>query len=165
MYLWLAVFTLQPHKEERFLFPVYPLLAVAAAISINCLQRLFFRLFVRLQNRHYLDRTNWLSVSALLLAGLLSLSRLVAVHVNYSAPINAWMHLSHLTLQPDFVSPVGSHSEGLDAPAVINVCVGKEWHRFPNSFFLPGDDWQLKYLRSEFRGQLPQPYLKVSLGS
>lgn len=21
----------------------------------------------------------------------------------------------------------------------INVCVGKEWHRFPTSFFLPSD--------------------------
>ncbi len=21
----------------------------------------------------------------------------------------------------------------------VNVCVGKEWHRFPSSFFLPSD--------------------------
>ncbi len=41
----------------------------------------------------------------------------------------------------------------------FNSNPGKEWHRFPTSFFLPGDDWELKYLRSEFRGQLPQPFL------
>merc|ERR1719350_1032334 len=38
------------------------------------------------------------------------------------------------------------------------VCVGKEWHRYPSSFFLPNNNWDLKYIRSEFTGQLPQPY-------
>ena len=46
----------------------------------------------------------------------------------------------------------------------VNVCIGKEWHRFPNSFFLPNPDWQLSFLRSEFRGQLPQPYAETSDG-
>ncbi len=41
----------------------------------------------------------------------------------------------------------------------VNVCLGKEWHRFPASFFLPNDQWHLRFLRSEFQGQLPQPYL------
>ena len=31
--------------------------------------------------------------------------------------------------------------------------------RFPSSFFLPSEEWRLKFLRSEFRGQLPQPFL------
>ena len=32
-YLWLAIFTLQPHKEERFMYPAYPALALNAAID------------------------------------------------------------------------------------------------------------------------------------
>ena len=24
IYLWLAIFSLQPHKEERFMYPIYP---------------------------------------------------------------------------------------------------------------------------------------------
>lgn len=43
----------------------------------------------------------------------------------------------------------------------LNVCVGKEWHRFPNSFFLPDSKhWKLRFIQSEFRGQLPKPYLE-----
>ena len=40
----------------------------------------------------------------------------------------------------------------------VNVCVGKEWHRFPNSFYLPSPKWKLRFIRSEFKGQLPKPY-------
>lgn len=44
----------------------------------------------------------------------------------------------------------------------IRVCVGKEWHRFPNSFFLPDSKrWELHFIESEFRGQLPKHYSKV----
>ena len=44
----------------------------------------------------------------------------------------------------------------------IRVCVGKEWHRFPNSFFLPDSKrWELHFIESEFRGQLPKQYSKV----
>jgi len=43
-----------------------------------------------------------------------------------------------------------------------HVCVGKEWYRFPSSFFLPDpEEWKLKFLKSEFRGQLPRPYKEV----
>ena len=40
----------------------------------------------------------------------------------------------------------------------VNVCVGKEWHRFPSSFHLPSPKWKLRFIRSEFKGQLPKPY-------
>lgn len=33
-YLWLVVFTLQPHKEERFMYPAYPLLCMNAAVGL-----------------------------------------------------------------------------------------------------------------------------------
>ena len=95
------------------------------------------------------------------------MSRILAVHTSYSAPVSAWKHLGRV------------ESEGWAAgQPPYNVCVGKEWHRykiviffpwilsfqlflrFPSSFFLPSPDWEFKYLRSEFRGQLPQPFLK-----
>jgi alpha-1,2-mannosyltransferase len=34
------------------------------------------------------------------------------------------------------------------------VCVGKSWHQFPNSFFLP-TNVSLEFVQSEFKGQLP----------
>ena len=33
-YLWLIIMTLQPHKEERFFFPAYPLLCFNAAVTV-----------------------------------------------------------------------------------------------------------------------------------
>ncbi len=39
LFVWLAIFVPQPHKEERFLFPVYPLVALAAAATLVALAR------------------------------------------------------------------------------------------------------------------------------
>jgi alpha-1,2-mannosyltransferase len=61
MYLWLLVFWLQPHKEERFLFPVYPLICLAAALSVDTIQKLWYAFLVKVHIRHYLDHTQWIS--------------------------------------------------------------------------------------------------------
>lgn len=37
-YIWFAIFTLQPHKEERFLYVAYPFITLNAAISIFLLR-------------------------------------------------------------------------------------------------------------------------------
>lgn len=42
--LWLLVFGMQPHKEERFLFPIYPLIAMSAAVTLYSIERLLDRL-------------------------------------------------------------------------------------------------------------------------
>lgn len=34
LYIWLAVLTIQPHKEERFMFPAYPLICFNAAVTL-----------------------------------------------------------------------------------------------------------------------------------
>lgn len=34
-FAWLFLYSLPPHKEERFMFPIYPLLCLAAATSIG----------------------------------------------------------------------------------------------------------------------------------
>lgn len=35
LYLWLGIFVPQPHKEERFLYPVYPIICLAAAVGLE----------------------------------------------------------------------------------------------------------------------------------
>ena len=37
----------------------------------------------------------------------------------------------------EHVYPTISYTEQFSGVAEINLCVGKEWHRFPSSFFLP----------------------------
>ena len=149
MYLWLAVFWTQPHKEERFLFPIYPLIALNGAMTLDSMQKLAFRIFVKIKNKHYLDRTNWMALFSLAFFGLLSFSRILALYNHYGASMSVWMKLSHL---PHEIQDFDDLNE-------VNVCIGKEWHRFPSTFFMPDPDkWKLKFIKSEFKGQLPQPY-------
>lgn len=42
--------------------------------------------------------------------------------------------------------------------AQINVCLGKDWHRYPSSYFLPNRNWHVRFIKSEFDGMLPAPY-------
>lgn len=38
MYIWILIFFSQPHKEERFLFPIYPLICLSGAVALSALQ-------------------------------------------------------------------------------------------------------------------------------
>lgn len=42
--------------------------------------------------------------------------------------------------------------------AQVNVCLGKDWHRYPGSFFLPNNNWHVRFIKSEFDGMLPTSY-------
>ncbi|XP_047542826.1 alpha-1,2-mannosyltransferase ALG9 [Vanessa atalanta] len=144
--LWLAVFLAQPHKEERFLYPVYSMVVLAGAISLDCLQKLTFAVGTELfrwrkerERRHYIVYTGPLVVMCVLLAGAANLSRITALYNHYQGPMTI---LRHLPDQQD-------HQ--------LNVCFGKEWYRSPSSFHLP-DSYRIRFIPSEFSGQLPAPY-------
>ena len=95
-----------------------------------------FRLLVTRQFRHYLEHTNWMAVATIAVALAGGASRGLALYYNYGAPINTWMHVSHL--------PFSAPDRYNNGTATVNVCVGKEWHRFPSSFFLPADNWEMR---------------------
>lgn len=65
-YLWMIIFTAQAHKEERFLFPIYPLICLLAAIGL-------------VQLKSYL-LGKWLTMSFCTIFVLLSLSRVLAIY-------------------------------------------------------------------------------------
>lgn len=46
VYIWLAVVWTQPHKEERFMFPIYTLLCWNAAVSVTLVRGLVEAFFV-----------------------------------------------------------------------------------------------------------------------
>lgn len=134
-FLWLAIMLPQPHKEERFLFVVYPLLCVAAALASYELTR-------RWAWTRALER-----LAALAFVGF-SVLRSASLVVNYGAPLAVWAHFAALPLER----------------GPVNVCVGQEWHRFPASFFLPHDGVALRYVDSGFRGLLPKPFAPFPRG-
>ncbi|XP_048004680.1 alpha-1,2-mannosyltransferase ALG9 [Leguminivora glycinivorella] len=148
--LWLIVFMLQPHKEERFLYPVYNMIVLAGAIGVDCLQKMTFAVGTELfrwrrmrEKRHYLVYTGALMAISVSVAGIVSVSRITALYNNYNAPMNILYHL-----------PVTN-----DTNLYQNkyVCFGKDWYRSPSSFHLP-PEYRIRFVASEFNGQLPAPY-------
>uniref|UniRef100_A0A6I8PFP7 Mannosyltransferase n=1 Tax=Ornithorhynchus anatinus TaxID=9258 RepID=A0A6I8PFP7_ORNAN len=156
MYIWMAVFVAQPHKEERFLFPVYPLICLCGALALSALQKCYHFAFRRYRLEHYTVSSNWLALGTVLLFGLLSLSRSVALFRGYHGPLDLYPEFHHIATDP----AVHTVPEGRP----VNVCVGKEWYRFPSSFLLP-ENWHLQFIPSEFRGQLPKPFAEGPLAT
>ncbi|KJE92084.1 asparagine-linked glycosylation 9 protein [Capsaspora owczarzaki ATCC 30864] len=140
LYLWMAIFFTRPHKEERFLFPAYPLIYLAGAIVLEVVAAWSSLLPPLARVARVLVRL------ALIVAFALSVSRGFMQYKNYHAPLDVYGHLSQVL------------ADNADAaPHSIAVCVGKEWYRFPSHFFLP-ENSRLEFVASEFRAQLPQPY-------
>ncbi|XP_021093559.1 alpha-1,2-mannosyltransferase ALG9 isoform X10 [Heterocephalus glaber] len=149
MYVWFIIFFIQPHKEERFLFPVYPLICLCGAVALSALQKCYHFVFQRYRLEHYTVTSNWLALGIVFLFGLLSFSRSVALFRGYHGPLDLYPEFYRIATDPTI------HTVPEGRP--VNVCVGKEWYRFPSSFLLP-DNWQLQFIPSEFRGQLPKPF-------
>lgn len=182
MYIWMAIVLPRPHKEERFLFPIYPLLGFGAAIVLEeglalasrLIRRFWWKeppsapLSVPLPPKHekkeeerrggiIAERTKLLTGLALLLPfAVLSISRSVALNRNYVAPLALYRELHYRAGVTGDRLP-SSFLGGAEASPTTYVCTAGEWHRFPSSFFLPSGT-ELRFLKSSFGGQLPQPF-------
>lgn len=71
-------------QEERFLFPVYPMICLAGAIAVDVVQKLYFYLRTKFNSSHischYLQFTTHITVLAILICGLLGFSRSLAIY-------------------------------------------------------------------------------------
>ncbi|KAK3828426.1 MAG: Alg9-like mannosyltransferase family-domain-containing protein [Benniella sp.] len=191
VYLWAAIFTAQPHKEERFLFVIYPLICFNAVVTLFMFQKLVQR---GLENygcrpkaaiHKYSTGLVWIILVA---SAAVSLSRILALYEHYGAPIEVYrkgfdlikvpttliIEGSGTTILPDpSSSPIPSSAsspsgDSLSAgslsktPEVIRVCVGKEWYRFPSHYFLP-EGAKLGLLKSHFDGLLPGEFQEMAV--
>jgi alpha-1,2-mannosyltransferase len=155
MYVWLAVVAPRPHKEERFLFPIYPCLCLGAAVLsvtlVDSIMQVMFQKETPLSRR---SPTQSLIVQGILWApaALLSLARTWALSKYYTAPLYVYAQFQSL---PDMV---------VDA----KICTCGEWYRFPSSFYLPTttrlQSTSFGFLPSSFQGQLPQPFAPQGSG-
>jgi alpha-1,2-mannosyltransferase len=144
-YVFFLVFLSMAHKEERFFYPAYPIFCLAAACSVGLLLNIGFHPRSA-KEMQALARLFYNFI--LVLVCLLSFSRIVSQVSNFGAPLKIYNTVS--TLQDKCTNSTS-----------INVCVGKEWYRFPTSFFLPSSPTKqsnLLFVKAGFTGQLPQPY-------
>ncbi|KAJ3086582.1 mannosyltransferase [Quaeritorhiza haematococci] len=168
-YIWLAIFTVQPHKEERFLFVVYPLLCVNAAVGIESVRRIWERcLWRRLMTytgtgvvgrtaantaRLLLPSPSTITKTVLVVYALLSISRTWSLYAHYSAPMEVYSHFTrHVTATLPTTATTNANSTFTPEQ---NLCLGKEWYRFPSHYFIPSGV-RVRFLKSEFRGLLPK---------
>lgn len=135
--VWSFIFFRQPHKEERFLYPIYSLICLSASIFTTDVLKLV-RLVITLK---FVSRA-LITLSSLLYI-LVSTSRILALVNEYSAPLTTATIFNEMESQNP--SPPSQ---------LVNVCVGREWYHFPTSFFLP-DNHRLRFVQSGFDGLLP----------
>lgn len=99
LYLWLGLLTLQPHKEERFVFPAYPLLCFNAAVTLCLVRGLLERCYTVTTRSPYRASKTYLfsffSTATLVGTSLICLSRIIHISQSYHAPISLLNHLSH----------------------------------------------------------------------
>ncbi|ORY64817.1 Alg9-like mannosyltransferase [Pseudomassariella vexata] len=152
-YMWLGIFTLQPHKEERFMYPVYPFLALNAALALHIILNAFGNSDPKTLIGKIPARLKLVAVTSVLFLSLdLGLARVIGIYTGYSGPLTLY-------------SPLGAGNPGQEGLGGRGdyVCFGKEWYRFPSSYFLPRD-MHAKFIRSEFRGLLPGDFSEARTG-
>jgi alpha-1,2-mannosyltransferase len=163
MYLWLGIVMPRPHKEERFLFPIYPCICLGAAlssvvfvqISLAVLRRILERKNengTRNANRrsNQLIRVKYLLILLCILwipSMIVSQTRLMALSSYYTAPLVVYSKISGI---------LSTERSQADNDNVI-ICTCGEWYRFPSSFYLPNSS-NFSFAPSSFDGQLPQPF-------
>ena len=73
--------------------------------------------------------------------------RHVFTYTGFRAPFDLYFQLHRETAS-------GEHPY-LSADKNLTLCYGKEWHRFPTHFLVPSMKWDVRFIKSEFQGQLP----------
>uniref|UniRef100_K3WCF1 Mannosyltransferase n=1 Tax=Globisporangium ultimum (strain ATCC 200006 / CBS 805.95 / DAOM BR144) TaxID=431595 RepID=K3WCF1_GLOUD len=162
LYMWLLIMFAQAHKEERFLFPVYPLLCLAAATTLSAVVYRVRTIFQSL-NSAAVGRALAKCLVWSVLGGfaLLSASRITSNVINYSAPLRVYNHL----YEHELPNEARSALHGKTSQPLVNLCISKEWHRFPASFFIPTNATSVRFVKSAFSGQLPKAFEQHANGT
>jgi alpha-1,2-mannosyltransferase len=124
------------------MYVIFPLICYNAARSVIATLGIAEALFhlKHGEREHQIITTAFKSLFVLTFI-ILSLARSLAQWRAYSAPMHIYSGIS-----PD-----------------SSVCMGKEWYRFPSSFFIP-DGCDAFFVKSEFNGLLPGKFPKSNSG-
>ncbi|KAF2286113.1 hypothetical protein GH714_010468 [Hevea brasiliensis] len=125
-----------------FLYPIYPLVCVAASAVIESFPDLFRDRYNTYDNSLMVMIAKFLRPVFLGLILCASHARTFSLINGYGAPIEVYKILEH-------------HD---DAGIGSVLCVGSEWHRFPSSFFVPDYVSEIRWIDDGFRGLLPLPF-------
>ena len=147
-YMWLGIFSAQTHKEERFMYPAYPFLALNAAVALHALL-----VFVGSAQPGSLAgripaRLKFAVVSTCVILAIdVGILRTIGIVTAYGAPLQIY--------------------KALEKPGIASsgdtLCLGKDWYRYPSSYFLP-KGMRAKFIKSSFGGLLPGEFNEAKIG-
>ncbi|KAF8495055.1 glycosyltransferase family 22 protein [Gautieria morchelliformis] len=182
LYLWFGVLTAQAHKEERFMYPAYPLICLNAAICLYLVRGWVETAFIRITSSPYqASRSSIFRLTTLFVVStsiVISVSRILALGHYYHAPLHVAFQFETYEL-PRLLNVTGF----LDIPETVDgnrddtgvridlspikqfglrLCLGKEWYRFPGHYLIP-DGVDVRFIKSDFDGLLPRRF-DVSTG-
>ncbi|KAJ7103211.1 glycosyltransferase family 22 protein, partial [Mycena belliarum] len=171
-YLWIGILTSQAHKEERFMFPAYPLLCFNAAVTLYLMRGWLETAFISITKSPYRASQSTIfrtfTSSVVVASAFISVSRILALTFYYHSPLSVVYTfqvdelprlLNDTGLLP--VYPPGTSEE--DIPRIdltpvkdfnLTMCVSKEWYRFPGHYLVP-TGVRVDFIKSEFDGLLP----------
>ena len=89
LFLWMSIVVPRPHKEERFLFAIYPALCACAAMT---LEQLWLWTVGRWIQNEWMRQSAWIVL--LVPACLMCISRTFALTMYYTAPLSVYSALA-----------------------------------------------------------------------
>lgn len=108
------------------------MICLAGAVAVDVVQKLYFFIRTKLTTLHiayhYLQYTIHITLLTILICGILGISRSLAIYKGYYAPMEIMIESNKFASEGDIPKDMN-----------INFCIGKEWHRFPSSFFFPSN--------------------------
>ncbi|KAG1757203.1 glycosyltransferase family 22 protein [Suillus lakei] len=172
LYVWTAILTAQAHKEERFMFPAYPLICFNAAVALYLIRGWMEVAYISATKSSYRASRSIIfgaiTCTVIAVTGLISLSRVLALWYYYHAPLSTFNHLEATELPrllnvTGLLPPLLPGTDEIDRPSIdmtpirafdLRLCLGKEWYRFPGHYLVP-NGVKVDFVKSEFDGLLP----------
>lgn len=112
----------------------------------------------------------------MVVSGLISLSRVLALYHYYHAPLAIYSHFEEFEL-PRLLNDTGLlpplPADINDRPSIdlapirefeLRLCLGKEWYRFPGHYLVPSGVG-VNFVKSDFAGLLPAHFERSSSGT
>ena len=126
------------------MYPAYPFLSFNAAITLHTT----ISSFGHARSDSVIARIPGIAKAAVVATtiaaiSILGLLRTVGTISAYQAPLKIYEPLQALSLET----------------STSSICLGKEWYRFPSSYFLPSN-MRARFVKSEFSGLLPGQFLE-----
>ena len=160
LYIWFFIMESQPHKEERFLYVIYPLISLCSALSFVTITKVLAYKMENMVYKSFGKIMELVKIIFIFIFIILSVSRTTSEIINFGAPLKVYRHLYHDEIERHIAMRSVPHDED----RTVLVCVGKEWYRYPASFFLSSNS-RLAFVEAGFKGQLPQPYFELEGGT